>query len=171
MVCLAHGHTSVASSDVAASGEFELIAEECEPGVYYAVVLADGREAVRRRIDVDDDLTIDVGEVVLVPVEWSAGMHGQLWDEAAQSPVGPGMVTLTTDDGERVAQVPTDPDGAFTVRMSCGRPLPPGAYLLEVDAAKYAPGRLLVRVVEERTVTELGRIHLDALTATVDEMT
>lgn len=159
-VCLARDHVGLAAVDVDAKGRFELVAQS-RPGLYLLLVVADGREAVRRQLTVEaPGLTLDVGRVVLVPVEWPAGVHGHLWDEYAQSPVRGGLVALSTDEGAVVGQTRGAPDGAFTIRITCQRPLPPGDYRLDVTAPGYSAGNLRVPIALEPSVTELGRVHL-----------
>jgi len=162
-VCVTRGHASVAAVDAAADGRFELVAQST-PGPHLLLVVADGREVVRRHLTVEaSGVTLDVGRVVLVPVEWPAGVHGHLWDEDAQSPVPGGLVALSTAEGAVIGQARGAPDGAFTIRMTCQRPLPPGDYRLDLAAPGYRAGARRVSITLEPSVTELGRVHLAPL--------
>ncbi|MFI5893903.1 carboxypeptidase regulatory-like domain-containing protein [Actinoplanes sp. NPDC051513] len=161
--CLARGHVAVATADADESGRFELSASG-PAGPLLLLVLADGRDAVRRRLEAGQpESAVDVGRLELVPVEWPAGVHGTLWDEDAQAPVPGGMVTLSTSDRAVAGPVRADPDGTFTIRMSCERPLPPGDYRLEAVAPGWSPAVRSVRIALEPSVTSTGRIHLDPL--------
>jgi hypothetical protein len=162
-VCLARGHTGVAAGDAGTDGRFKLVARSM-PGPHLLLVIADGREAVRRHLMVEPSgLTLDVGRVVLVPVEWPAGVHGHLWDEDAQSPVHGGLVALSTDQHAVIGSARAAPDGAFTIRMTCQRPLPPGDYHLDITAPGYGAEARRVPIALEPSVTELGRVHLAPL--------
>jgi hypothetical protein len=162
-VCLARGHVGVAAVEAGADGRFELVAKTA-PGLHLLLVVADGREAVRRQLTVQaPGLTLDVGPVALVPVEWPAGVHGHLWDEDGQSPVHGGLAALSTGKGVVVGQTRADPDGAFVIPMTCQRPLPPGDYRLDVSAPGYSAETIQVPIALEPSVTELGRVHLAPL--------
>jgi hypothetical protein len=161
--CLVRGHAGVVAVDVGTDGQFELVAQS-SPGPYLLLVVAEGREAVRRPFTVEPSgLRLDVGRLALVPIEWPAGVHGHLWDEDALSPVSGGLVALSTDQGEVIGKCRAAPDGAFTIRMTCQRPLPPGEYRLDITAPGYAPGALRVPIPLEPSVTELGRVHIVSL--------
>jgi hypothetical protein len=162
-VCLARGHVSVTAVDAAADGRFELVAQST-PGPHLLLVVADGREVVRRPLMVEaSGVMLDVGRVVLIPVEWPAGVHGHLWDEDAQSPVHGGLVALSTAEGAVIGQARAAPDGAFAIRMTCQRPLPPGDYRLDIAAPGYRAGAHRVPIALEPSVTELGRVNLSPL--------
>lgn len=164
-VGLTRGHECVAAVDTGVGGWFELAADSV-PGPHLLLVVADGREAVRRQIAIEAPrLTLDVGRVALFPVEWPAGVHGQLWNEDAQSPVPGGLVTLSTAESTVVGRVRVAPDGAFTIRMTCERPLPPGEYRLDLTAPGYAAAGVRAWIALEPSVTELGRVHLTPLPA------
>ncbi|WP_433378846.1 carboxypeptidase-like regulatory domain-containing protein [Actinoplanes sp. CA-142083] len=161
--CLARGHAGIATADAGEDGRFELSASG-PAGPLLLLVLAEGRDAVRRRLAVEQpESAVDVGRLELVPVEFPAGVHGILWDEDAQAPIPGGAVTLSAGDRAVAGPVRADPDGAFTIRMSCDRPLPPGDYLLDAVAPGFAATVRSVRIALEPSVTAVGRIDLDPL--------
>jgi hypothetical protein len=162
-VCLARDHASLIAVDAGADGRFELVAQST-PGLHLLLVVADGCEVVRRHLTVEaPGLTLDIGRVVLIPVEWPAGVHGHLWDEDAQSPIDGGLVALSTDEGAVIGRARAAPDGAFTIRMTCQRPLPPGNYRLDITAPGYSREARRLPIALEPSVTELGRVHLAPL--------
>ena len=160
VACLARGHVVLVSGAVGPDGRFELVVDGGEPGRHHVLVFADGREAARRRVEAAADLRLELGEVVLVPVELAPGVHGTLWDETVEGSVAGGRAALTAEGGEQVGVVRADLDGRFEIAMSCRRPIPPGRYVLEAEAPGFQPAQVRFVVDESRTVVELGRIEL-----------
>jgi hypothetical protein len=151
-------HDPVTSSDIRPDGSFVLAVEGLSTGAYQTAVFAGGHAAWRRLLELAADAEEDLGTVDVRRTEYPAGIRGKLWDELGDHPLT-GHVRLRHGDrliGDAVAEH----DGLFALEMSCERPLPPGEYRLEAEAAGYERCALPLDVVEQVTMYELGRVGL-----------
>jgi hypothetical protein len=159
VACLSRAHESVALSPIRSDGSFEIVAEGLGAGTYQAAVFAGAHAAWRRLLELGADTEEDLGSVDVRRAEYPAGLRGRLWDELGDHPLTAGRVWLR-QGGRLIGETRAHYDGLFELEMSCERPLPPGEYMLEAEAAGYDRGTLPLHLVEQVTVYELGRLGL-----------
>lgn len=160
-LCVSLGHRKVASAAPNSDGGFDLAVGLGEPGRHLITVFADGRAPDRRGVDVTSDQRVDLGDIELFPVEYPPGVHGTLWDATNDAAIaGGGRVRLSQPGTGELASVAADPDGRFTIDVTCTRPVPPGEYDLDAEAGGYESTRIPFHVTESRTVHEVGHVSL-----------
>lgn len=93
-------------------------------------------------------------------LEYPAGVSGQVWDQAGDTPVRLGRVELLLGD-RAVGSSTIGADGAFGIEPGADRLLPPDVYDLVVDAPGFAPVRRRVEVRADVASCRVGRIDVE----------
>lgn len=160
-ICLTAGDTLVARASIGPDGTFRLHADVSD-GTYYWLILVDGLDGWRRRVDVASaPLDVDGGTIRLRPCELQPGIHGQVWDVVADCPVLGGRISLFRGN-RSLATAAVEADGWFSFNLTCRQPLPPGTYSLVPDITGYADQPTRLAIVETVTAYQLGRFDLRA---------
>jgi hypothetical protein len=156
-VIVTQGASVISESRVSANGTFDV--EIPEKTALTVTIIGEGR-VIRRSFRATRGTRIDLGEVELPFLEFSAGIDGQAWDALEDRAVLDGVARLLDQGRDVIASRQLESDGWFTFELTRKTLLTPGVYHVVIEAPGYERVEIEVEVTDDVTSYRLGRIDL-----------